>query len=223
MTSSATATGPAPPGFASDVAEVRHRYRWIAPIYPAFDYILALPPRARERAVDSLGVAAGMRVLEVGCGTGRNLPPLSRAVGGPGRVYGVDVTPEMLEIARRRCASERLSNVVLVGADAGSLELSEPVDRVLFSLSYSVLPDRLRVLRHVWGLLRPGGSVVILDGRIPDGPLGRLMRPFAVLTSRGTVLGDPDRRPWEDLRELSADVSTESLATGIYYVCRAVK
>ena len=59
-----------------------------------------LPPGLRRKAVGRLGLHGGETVLEVGCGTGRNLPLLCEAVGADGRVVGVDASGGMLERAR---------------------------------------------------------------------------------------------------------------------------
>src|SRR5215472_10375480 len=69
---------------------IRKRYDRLAPIYPLFEILFALPWGIRARAVRRLGLQRGDRVLEVGCGTGRNFPHLVRAVGRTGHVYGVD-------------------------------------------------------------------------------------------------------------------------------------
>lgn len=77
----------------------------------------------RVRAVNDLlltrsGVAAGERVLEVGCGTGAFTVPLAGAVGERGEVLGVDISAAMLAEARKRLAATRLRNVTLLEADA---------------------------------------------------------------------------------------------------------
>ena len=208
-------------GWAEDTEAVRRRYRHLAEIYRAFEPILWLPRGIRQMAVDRLGLVPGGRVLEVGCGTGRNLPFLVRAVGPSGRVYGVDVTAEMLAVARRSVAEHRWQNVVLIEGDAERAELPEPVDAALFSLSYGVIPRHREVLETVWGRTRPGGRIVVLDARIPEGGFGEVLRPVATALSRRTVLGDPDKRPWEDLGRLAPVVHTERVWPGIYYLCWA--
>src|SRR5437899_2162961 len=75
-------------------------------------------------------------------------------------------------------------------------------------------------LRRAWEYLRPGGYVVIMDAKLPSGFLGKLLHPFVVWTSRATVLGNPDIRPWEELRELTDDVDCEELQFETYYICR---
>jgi SAM-dependent methyltransferase len=126
----------------------------------------------------------------------------------------------MLERAGALRRSNGWENVTLREQDARSLGTGDEYDAVLFSLSYSVLPDPQATLAVIWELLRPGGRVVIMDAGLPEGRLGRLLRPLARTVSRATVLGDPDSRPWQDLAELGAtDVETTRSQAGTYFVC----
>jgi SAM-dependent methyltransferase len=70
----------------------------IAALIPFFEYAFFIPSGLRKRAVDQLKLRKGDRVLEVGCGTGRNFPFPRDAVGSKGRIYGVDLSEGMLRI-----------------------------------------------------------------------------------------------------------------------------
>ncbi len=159
----------------------------------------------------------------VGCGTGRNLAPLLEAVGAEGQVYGVDLSEGMLGEAKVLCTKDGWHNVELMRADAVDYVLPEPVDDAIFSLSYAVIPQHRDALRHAWNQLRQGGYLVIMDAKLPSGILGKLLHPFVVWTSKLTVLGNPDVRPWDELRELTGDVDYEEAQFGTYYICRARK
>jgi demethylmenaquinone methyltransferase/2-methoxy-6-polyprenyl-1,4-benzoquinol methylase len=95
---------------------------------------------------------------------------LSDAVGPGGRVYGVDLSSGMLQRAQARCANERRRNVALYECDAADFVTPEPLDGVLFCLSYNTMPHHRTVLRRAWTALRPGGRPVIMDARLPSGP-----------------------------------------------------
>ncbi len=129
----------------------------------------------------------------------------------------------MLARARRRCERHGWRNVTLLCADVADLALAEPVEGVLFSLSYCVMPDPRAALRRAWAHLGPGGRLVILDARSPKRGAGRLLRPLGLWISRATVLGDPGRRPWDDLGELTDRVELEELPDGMYYLCCGTK
>lgn len=143
-------------------------------------------------------------MLEVGCGTGRNLPWLVRSVGPTGEVFGVDCCEGMLAKARQLFERRQWNNVKLWQQDAAEMLLPAPVDGVLFSISYTVMPEPYMALSRAWKYLRPDRHVVIMDGKLARGRLGRLSRPFVELLSKATVLGDPDRRPWDDLKKLTS-------------------
>lgn len=205
------------------IVKVSRRYDRIAPVYRALLVLFGLPPGARRAAVRALDLAAGAQVLEIGCGSGRNLPLLVDAVGPGGRVYGVDVSTGMLARAERLIERRGWSNVELRVEDAARLTRPSQLDGVLFGLSYAVLPEPRAALESAWRLLRPGGRLTIVEGCLPDSPLGRALRAPMLALSRLTVLGDPDARGWEDLAELSPDVHTRWLQFGTYYVASAVK
>ena len=206
-----------------DTPFVRQRYNRLAKFFVFFEWLFLLPRRIRSKAVSRLGLKRGSHVLEVGCGTGRNLAPLLEAVGAEGQVYGVDLSEGMLAEAKELCAKREWHNVELMRADAADYALPEPVDGSIFSLSYAVIPHHRDALHHTWKQLRPGGYLVIMDAKVPSGVLGRLLYPFVVWTSRLTVLGNPDVRPWDELRELTGDVDYEEAQFGTYYICRGRK
>ena len=210
-------------GFTYSLKFIRRRYNYLAAIYPVFEIVFALPWGIRAKAVKCMDLQEGDTALEVGCGTGRNLAHLVNAVGSIGRVYGVDCTEGMLARAHTLSQNKGWQNVVLLQQDAQELQLPEHVNAVLFSLSYSVIPDPRKALAQAWSHLLPGGRVVILDSPIPSGTFWRVARPFLSLLSRATVLGDPDSAPWQDLRTFTPHVEKQEFQLRTYCICRATK
>jgi ubiquinone/menaquinone biosynthesis C-methylase UbiE len=192
--------------------------RWYRLAEPA----VALPPGLRRKAVARLELRPGDTVLEVGCGTGRNLRLLREAVGPSGQVIGVDASSGMLARARRLAAKRGWANVRLMHHDAANLILDGEIDGALFSLSYSVLPDRAAVLSNVWGMMRSDGRLVVMDAGLPASRLGRMLTGFGELVAR-VFPGDPYSRPWEDLVRLSPAVTTERFQFGTYFICAVNK
>ena len=162
-------------------------------------------------------------MLEVGCGTGRNLRHLVDAVGENGRVYALDCCEQMLRTAGKLCQRSGWKNVTLLNQDAAQLELPGMVDGVLFSLSYSVMPDPRAAVETAWKYLRRGKSLVIVDGKLATGICGRLSRPCVTWLSKQTILGDPMRLPSGDLCRFDAKVEIEEFNFGTYYICKATK
>ena len=202
---------------------VRQRYDRLAPWYRLFEWILWLPRGIRSRAVRKLELQHGDTVLEVGCGTGRNLPYLKSAVGSSGHIFGVDLSEKMLSRAWTLCEQRGWTNVTLACADALDFRAPRPLNAVLFSLSFSVMQNRERILNHAWSQLRPGGRVVIVDGKTMPGLVGRLLHPLTILEMKATVLGDPDHNAWADVRALTSDVHVEEELFGAYFICQGRK
>ncbi|RMH23683.1 MAG: methyltransferase domain-containing protein [Planctomycetota bacterium] len=212
----------APP--VSSLERLRRRYDRLAPIYRAMEWVLFLPPGIRRQAVAQMELGPGDSAVEVGVGTGRNLPHLVGAVGPTGRVVGFDLSGGMLARARRRCARRGWGNVELIEADAaGADRPAGCADGVLFALSYAAIPDHDAALDRAWAWLKPGGRLVVLDARLTDDLGGRIARPFVLALSRATVLGDPDKRAWEDLRRYTGDIEMTERLMGAYFICRARK
>ncbi len=185
--------------------------------------MLWLPRGIRARAVEKLELHRGQTVLEVGCGTGRNFQYLHAATGPTGQIFGVDLSEQMLHRARMLCERHKWANVSLTRGDVLDYRVPAAVDAVLFSLSYSVMRDREPILRHAWSQLRPGGRLVIADGKKLPGLLGRWLHPLTMLEMKATVLGDPDHHALADLRALTDDVQLEEELFGAYFICRGRK
>jgi ubiquinone/menaquinone biosynthesis C-methylase UbiE len=104
-----------------------------------------------------------LRIADVGCGTGRTLSQLAAALPGQ-RLFGVDLSPYYLELARRRLA--RVPDVSLVAENAEQLPFRDGwFDVVTSTYLFHELPRRVRrtVLAELVRVLRPGGLLVLED------------------------------------------------------------
>jgi ubiquinone/menaquinone biosynthesis C-methylase UbiE len=205
------------PGSGHSLEQIIHRYDRVARVYSVFEPLYGIFPTARRRAVAALQLHPGADVLEVGAGTGRNLPYLMSAIGPSGRVFAVDASPGMLAQARRLIDRRGWQNVELLEQDAAVMGVEATVDAVLFSLSYSVLPDRVAALSRAWTCLRPGGRLVVMDAGLPHSRLDRFLRPVIPLLIRFAP-GDAYSHPWDDLAAYGP-VSTERFLFNLYFVC----
>jgi SAM-dependent methyltransferase len=114
---------------------------------------------AYTAAVAEAAPTSGATVVDVGCGTGRALQPLREAVGPTGTVIGFDLTPQMLDSARRQARDIHGS---LILADALHLPIKDAVVDVVFTAGLiSHLPDRMAGLRELARITRPGGRLVL--------------------------------------------------------------
>jgi demethylmenaquinone methyltransferase/2-methoxy-6-polyprenyl-1,4-benzoquinol methylase len=199
------------------LAHIVARYDRLARFYRRLEFLFLITPRARKKAVSALELRPGDVVLEIGAGTGRNLRYLVQAVGPSGRVIAIDASPGMLMQARRLVRERGWPNVELLQQDASQLELDDEADGILFSLSYSVIPDPLPALARAWKRLRPTGRLVVMDMGLTDTALRGLLGPIAVLLSK-LAPGDAYSQPWNDLASYGP-VSTERFLLDLYYVC----
>jgi ubiquinone/menaquinone biosynthesis C-methylase UbiE len=199
------------------------RYDRLAGLIGFIDWLFFVPPHFRRRAAQRLALRPGDRVLEIGCGTGRNFPHLRAAVGPSGRIYGVDLSAGMLAKAQELCERQRWTNVEVVQDDAAEYVAPEPLDGVLFGLSYNTMPHHLIVLLHALKQLRPGGRIVIMDGKVPPGLGGKLVLPFGLWLMKHTMLGNPFIKPWNDLAAVADGFEMEEFLFGSWYVCWGTK
>ena len=114
-------------------------------------------------------------------------------------------------------------NITLTECDAAEYVAPEPLDAVLFSLSFNTMPHHRAVLRNVWNQLRPGGRLVIMDAKVPPGLGSRLILPFSLWLMKHTMLGNPIIHPWEVLGEIAEDIEMSESMFGSYYICSTTK
>jgi arsenite methyltransferase len=106
----------------------------------------------------------GERVLDLGSGGGIDVLLSARRVGPTGRAFGVDMTDEMLAIARRNAAEAGLDNVEFVKGEIESIPLpSESIDVVISNCVVNLVADKPAVFAEIARVLRPGGRLGITD------------------------------------------------------------
>lgn len=120
-----------------------------------------------SKTVEQIGVGEGMRVLELGPGPGFFTAEVSRRVGW-GRLYCLDIQPELIAKLREKTVREGLENVAMIVGDGAALPL---VDSSL-DLAYLVtvlgeIPDKDGALRELYRVLRRGG-VLSISEMLPD-------------------------------------------------------
>lgn len=112
-----------------------------------------------HRALDAVPVSPGMRVVDIGCGTGVLLDRLLEREP-TARCVGVDLTPEMLAVAARRLGAR----AALVQGTGTQLPLAdESCDVALSTSAMHYLPDPARLIAEARRVLAPGGTLVISD------------------------------------------------------------
>jgi S-adenosylmethionine-diacylgycerolhomoserine-N-methlytransferase len=156
---------------------------------------------ARDRLISDLQPSAGSNVLEIGCGTGRNLV-LAAGLYPDARFFGIDVSTEMLTSAISAISRHGMTKRIRVAHgdgtafDAQVLFGVRAFDRVMISYSLSMIPDWRSALRAAASLLAPGGRLYVVDfgnqERLPGIARALLLRWLALfdVTPRDDLEGE---------------------------------
>ncbi len=167
----------------------------------------------RDEAIARLAPRSGDSVLEIGCGTGRNL---IRAAGAypDARFFGLDVSREMLDTAEAAIRRAGLADRIGVAQgdatafDAAALFGRAAFERVMISYALSMIPPWREALAHALDVVAPGGSLHIVD----FGDCAGLPGPFKAALRRW--LAAFDVTPRDDLGEtLAALVAARGLTS----------
>ncbi|MCQ8873488.1 class I SAM-dependent methyltransferase [Mesorhizobium sp. LMG17149] len=157
---------PTSPEFKANHAELMDGvYRWQRHIYDLTRKYYLL---GRDRLIAGLDVPAGGTVLELGCGTGRNIILAARRYPDA-RFFGLDISAEMLETASAAIAREGLlDRVTLAQGDATAFDARalfgrNSFDRVFVSYSLSMIPGWEKTVSAALAALSPNGSLHIVD------------------------------------------------------------
>ncbi|MBI4537736.1 MAG: arsenite methyltransferase [candidate division NC10 bacterium] len=110
------------------------------------------------------GVKPGQTVLDIGSGAGIDCLIAAARVGPPGRVIGLDMTPEMIERARQNVKEAGAANVEFRLGEAERMPVADAaVDWVISNCVINLSPDKPAVFREIARVLRPGGGISISD------------------------------------------------------------
>jgi len=131
---------------------------------------LERPERAAEEKPEEIfkvmELKAGDTVVDMGCGTGYFARRMARVVGPAGKVYGVDIQPEMLDLMKGFCAKEGVTNVVpVLGAEDDPKLPKGAVDWMILVDVYHEFQNPKPMLAKMLESLKPTGKIALVEYR----------------------------------------------------------
>jgi ubiquinone/menaquinone biosynthesis C-methylase UbiE len=175
----------------------------------------------RRYMVEHLQLKPGEAVLDLACGSGLNFPYLLEAIGPSGQLIGVELSPDMLELARAKVARFGWSNVTLLEAPAEEALIPIQVDALLISFAHDVMRSP-KALERALAALKPGGRVVVA------GPKWAAWWQLATnlyiwhFTRRYITTFEGFAKPWSLLAE-RLELAPETILSGRGYLAWGLK
>ena len=118
--------------------------------------------RQRIQTIEALALRAGEQVLDAGCGTGLLVHAMSSTIGSQGRIVGVDLSHDMLEMAKNRCSE--LANIELEQGSVTQLDFDDnSFDAASCIQTLLYVDDVETALSELYRVLKPGGRVAIIE------------------------------------------------------------
>ncbi len=182
-------------GNAAAPAEVGAMFDRISGVYDPMNLVISAfqEPRWRKRAVAVAALKPGGRAIDIASGTGKVAADLLRSAQPRGEVLGVDISPGMIEVARRR--HEGRPGLTFVVGDAMALPAeADRFDAATIAFGMRNLPDYTKGFAEMARVVRPGGKVVCLEIARPRSRVARVMRWWfdRVVPVIGRVAGQGD-------------------------------
>jgi len=115
-----------------------------------------------RRTIELASLPLGSRVLDVCCGTGASALPAAEVVGPTGKVIGVDLATQLLELARTKASQRRLANMEFEVGDMLSMRFpTASFDAVICVFGIFFVPDMAKAMSELWSRVRPGGKLAV--------------------------------------------------------------
>ncbi|SEP08312.1 class I SAM-dependent methyltransferase [Nitrosovibrio sp. Nv6] len=195
---------------------LRHSYTVIAPIYDAL--LAAAGTGVRAASLAQLPQQGDLNILISGIGSGLDLPYLPSCH----RYIGLDLTAAMLSRVKPRIGN---LDVDLVQGDSMSLPFADVYfDHVVLHLILAIVPDATACLRETARVLKPGGSVLILDKFLKPGETAWLRRTLNLLSQHlVTRLDVVFEEVLASVPQLKLEADVPALASGWFRSIRLIK
>ncbi len=171
----------------------------------------------RARAIELLRISSGDTVLDIGCGTGLSFPAVEKQIGATGSIIGIEQSPDMIDLARKRAIENGWENVTLISSAVEDARIPRLADRALFHFTHDIMRTPL-ALANVRRNLKPGARVAAAG--LKWAPLRAMPLNLFVWGAalRSTTTLEGLARPWSHLEELAPNLQVEEMLGGMVYL-----
>jgi len=185
--------------------------------FPNFD--LPFIFRLRRKAVDSLQLRPGARVLDVGCGPGGTFPYLVRAVGPTGDVVGVEISSLVASTARKRIEVNGWKNVDVVEGDARNASPSGTFDGMVMFGAPDIYASPV-ALANLMPYLKDDARIVAFGIKLTNRRFGTLLNPLLKALMRLSFSSTPalNHEPWSPLKKYAAELEIHEYFYGCFFL-----
>ncbi len=180
---------------------IRKLYRLPAPAFigPFLDSNARRWVQPPDKLIERSGIRPGMKVLDLGCGSGAFTTFVARVAGETGKVYAVDLQPAMLRQIKRKLSqpeNQDITNIELRQASAYDLPFEDgSLDLTCMVTVLPEIPDRGRALREVKRVLKAGGILAVTEF-LPDPDYPLRSTTIKICRSEGFVLDGNSGNLW---------------------------
>jgi cyclopropane fatty-acyl-phospholipid synthase-like methyltransferase len=186
--------------------------------FPNFD--LWFVKSLRRKAVDSLELQPGNRVLDAGCGPGGSFPYLAEAVGASGEVTGIEISPEVAVNARNRIAARGWTNVEVVVGNCESVALKGKYQGMLFLGAPDCFASP-KALENLLPHLEENGRIAIFSAKLTHRPsIVWSNQLFRKGFARATFDSTPqlDYEPWKPMEQRLGTLEVQEYFGGMFFL-----
>jgi arsenite methyltransferase len=143
----------------------------------AYISMLENPQRDAEQkpqeVIKALGIKEGETIADIGAGSGYFAFKFAPHVGSKGRVYAVDINPDMILFMNRHIRDNTVNNVVtMLSANDDPLLLDGSIDRFFICNTWHHVPNQNHYIALMKKMLRPGGQIIVIDYHKKELPVG---------------------------------------------------
>jgi SAM-dependent methyltransferase len=197
-------------------------YAWylgrLTAYFPNFDFSFIKP--VRQKAVELLNLRSGDRVLDAGCGAGGSFPYLIHAVGPPGEVIGLEISPGSARSARRRAAKNDWENVRVIESDVLDVRLTDSFDGLLMFAAADIYASK-EALEIILPQLKANARMVAFGAKLSRHRFGRILNPVlkALFKLSFSTTPKPDYEPWEIMAKYLESLEVKEYFCGLMFIC----